>query len=526
MSTHFDDVQRIVLVGTSWKAARHLMLDFTKMDALRFLNALLDKDKTLLTTANASSPPVQFSLGFTRLGLKHVDVPDRVLACFALKSPAFSAGAAQRAASHLGLTGESAAENWNGKFAHTKLHAVLSIHARSVNELTQSVDKVKKLAGTKEAAWESLEAVALDPPSGEVGQWVHFGYRDGLSRIGIEGWTVREGRTMPDTLRDISRHKAGEFVLGHAPDRGADPWVAGPGLRVWPEKLRTFFHNGSFGVLQQIEQFVDEFEKSVDEMAQALGRMQIERPLTDQKKEEAQRLHVREIKGKLCGRYPNGQPLVAPDGPNPAADFDYRNDPKGFQCPFGSHIRRMNPRVSIEDAKNGAVSEEFGEDALAQVPAHFSRPRPLLRRGMPYGPPWQKAKADDEKVKPDDGSRGLIGQFFCASIENQFEHLLGEWADRVPLGSPDEGGARDPFVGAHAPGDGPFEIPRPKPSDDPREKPDPLRLTGLTPFTRTVGAAYLFYPSLTTLRGIANSRLLSQDHRDSKDDKVDVGFDG
>ena len=143
---------------------------------------------------------------------------------------------------------------------------------------------------------------------------------------------------------------------------------------------------------------------------------------------------------------------------------------------------------------------------------------------MPYGPEWKADKAVDGKYPADEISRGLIGQFFCASIESQFEHLLGEWADRVPLGSPAEGGARDPLIGAHAPGDGPFEIPRPKEPNDPRKKPDPLRLTGLLPFTRTVGAAYLFYPSRTTLCGIANEKYWSQDLRDSDNDSTDEGF--
>lgn len=525
MSKAFSDVQRIVLVGTRWQAARHLMLDFGEQSCgkeapLRFLNALLKESWP--TAADVSRPEVQFSLGFTRLGLQRIHVPDRVLTCFALKSPAYWAGAAQRAASHLGLTGANAPELWDQMFAHTQLHAVLSIHAGEECLLKDRVKKLEDLAKDNGIEWEWLPAAAaltappgVSPQAGEQppGQWVHFGFRDGLSRIGIKG------RTEDDSLNKclpISRHNAGEFVLGHLPDRGADPWVAGPGLRVWPEKLRAFFHNGSFGVLQLIEQHVDEFENSVDKMAQELGRTRNERPLTDPEKEEAQRSRIREIKGKLCGRYPDGQPLVAPDGPNPAADFDYRNDPKGFQCPFGSHVRRMNPRVSIEDAKDRAVTEEIGEDALVLFPAHFSRPRPLLRRGMPYGPAWKAVKTDDGKYIPDDQSRGLIGQFFCASIENQFEHLLGQWGDRVPLGSPDEGGARDPIIGAHEPGDGRFEIPR---KDLPA-----LRLGGLAPFTRTVGAAYLFYPSLTTLCGIANSRLWSQDHKDSEDDLIDEDY--
>jgi hypothetical protein len=111
---------------------------------------------------------------------------------------------------------------------------------------------------------------------------------------------------------------------------------------------------------------------------------------------------------------------------------------------------------------------------------------------MPYGPAW--APGHDASAE-----RGLLGQFFCASIEDQFEHLLGQWADRVPLGSADLGGARDPFIGAHQPGDGPFLVPL--------LGQRPLALTGLQAFARTRGTAYLFYPSASTLDGIASNSL-------------------
>lgn len=504
MSGAFSDVQRIVLRGTRWRAARHLMLDFGKASPLNFLQALLEEEGGLPTAANVENPDLQFSLGFTRSGLKQAHVPDHVLTCFALKSPAFWAGAKPRAASHLGLTGANAPELWDKKFAHARLHAVLSVHAMKKNcpDMNRFIEKLQTLARKDCIACAELPAAAaLDASPGvssleeesPKGQWVHFGYRDGLSRIGIEGWTKETA--WKDCL-PISRHKAGEFVLGHVPDCGADPWVAGPGLRVWPDKVRSFFRNGSFGVLQQIEQDVVAFESYVQNVAKQTG------------------LDIREIKGKLCGRYPDGLPLAVPeDRHNPAADFDYKHDSEGFKCPFGSHVRRMNPRAPILDSKQRLPTE----DELAQFPAHFSRPRPLLRRGMPYGLAWKEGE-------PDDGSRGLIGQFFCASIENQFEHLLGQWADRVPLGSADSGGARDPLIGAHESGDGPFEIPREKRPQDTREGPDPLRLRGLVPFTRTVGAAYLFYPSLKTLNGIADSRLWNQDYKDGKNDTVDEDY--
>ena len=122
---------------------------------------------------------------------------------------------------------------------------------------------------------------------------------------------------------------------------------------------------------------------------------------------------------------------------------------------------------------------------------HAVRARPLLRRGMPYGEDWC-GKADGKK-------RGILGQFFCASIEDQFEHLVAQWGDRVPIGSADRGGARDPLTGAHAAGDGAFEIPL-------GEKKRPLRLAGLRPFTRALGVAYPFYPSLPVLEGMIAER--------------------
>jgi hypothetical protein len=118
--------------------------------------------------------------------------------------------------------------------------------------------------------------------------------------------------------------------------------------------------------------------------------------------------------------------------------------------------------------------------------AHAVRTRPLLRRGMPYG-----SHASEE--------RGLMGQFFCASIEDQFEHLVGQWADRVPLGSRDPGSARDPMFGAHLPGDGPFVIPM--------EQGKPITIEKLDSFITTQGIAYLFYPSMVALHGICRSNL-------------------
>jgi deferrochelatase/peroxidase EfeB len=465
-TTPFDSVQRIVLVGSGWTHARHLALRFGEnAEAPRFLN-LLKRDGLCPTSAAARDPQMQVSLGLSRRGLVNLGVPPHVLACFALKAPAFCLGAQVRAASRLSAADRNSARRWDEAFDFTALDGVLSLHGCDGVALTVAEEKIRILANQCGGRTRPFaQAQKLEKaPDGETqvpdASWVHFGYRDGLSRIGIRGWTSPAAL---DQCRPASLHAAGEFVLGHPQDSGANPWIAGPGMRTWPEELRSFFRNASFGVLHQIEQHVEAFEKFVANSAQASG------------------MDARELKAKLCGRHPDGRPLGAPEA-GPLDDFDYKQDPHGYGCPFGAHVRRLNPR----------------DETLAQS----FRSRALIRRGMPYGPAWSR-------MQPRDGiRRGLMAQFFCASIEDQFEHLVGQWAERVPMGSADRGTARDPLVGAHEAGDGPFEIPR-------GNRSRPVTIDGMRPFVRTVGVAYLFYPSLTTFDGIAANAVWFSEEEDA-----------
>lgn len=453
MTIDLDDVQRIVLRGGDWWAAQHLALDFSRCRSpLHFLQALKHGHHWPTPTSD-KEPTLQVSFGFSRRGLERAQVRWPVLTCFAAKAPGYTAGAALRAANHLAMTGRDGPQAWAPAFDFAALDAVISMHAMEVAALHKAVRAIEELARLHAVRAEPLpEARRLEAPPNE--QWVHFGYRDALARIGIKRWTPPEELA---GFKPISQHAAGEFVLGHAQDSGANPWVSGPGRQVWPDELRRFFHNGSFGVLQQIEQHVFAFEDYVGEQAKRLQRS----PLW--------------LKAKLCGRTTTGWRMAADPAEAPEADFDYADDDKGQHCPFGSHVRRMNPRTDTG--------------------VHGRRTRALVRRGMPYGP---SIEADPCRGNT---ARGLLGHFFCASIEDQFEHLLAQWAERVPMGSDDGGGARDPLIGAHEDGDGGFEIPMPGGQ--------PIMLPGLRPFTRTHGIAYLFYPSLTTLCGIAKNELFA-----------------
>jgi deferrochelatase/peroxidase EfeB len=461
MTTSFENVQRIVLHGTPWLAARHLVLDFSRTKSpSSFLMALRGNHWPIgARPEKGKTPKLQVSLGFSRFGLERLQLPPQMLSCFFLKSPAFYAGAPVRASSELGATGNNAPERWARAFAFPTLHAVLSLHVGPGGDLANEAAAIREIADQNHVRIKELPPACKLPTPAELldeqdsqedAQYVHFGYRDGLSRVGIKHWRNEEQR---GNYFPISMHEAGEFLLGHKQDCGANPWLASPQGEVWLQQLRDFFRDGSFGVLHQVQQDVPAFEAFVNAQT---AKLKIKPEL---------------FKAKLCGRFPNGQSLATDDKSVPGPDFDYRDDADGLRCPFGSHTRRMNPR----------------DPSLVEA----GRTRALLRRGMPYGEPGAK-------------DVGLIAHFFCASIEDQFEHLVGQWADRVPLGSQDGGGARDPLAGAHQPGDGVFQIPRKGKS--------PLKVHGLSAFTRTRGTAYLFYPSLTALDkimeiGLAGSRV-------------------
>src|SRR5262249_57657409 len=67
------------------------------------------------------------------------------------------------------------------------------------------------------------------------------------------------------------------------------------------------------------------------------------------------------LAAKMVGRWPSGAPLArTPDRDDPrfAGDnsFGYHHaDPTGYACPLGAHVRRVNPRDSL-DPRPGTVA--------------------------------------------------------------------------------------------------------------------------------------------------------------------------
>ena len=170
--------------------------------------------------------------------------------------------------------------------------------------------------------------------------------------------------------------------------------------------------------------------------------------------------------------------------PEELNDFEYveadgSGDPKGIRCPVGAHIRRVNPR---------------GQPVAGQgLPGGSNNSHRLIRRALPYGPTY-------DRTKPYDGiERGILFHFINSSIENQYEFVLRQWVNDGEFA----GGVRlhpkskDPLSGTQNPDESLFVMPQ-------ANGQPPIEVTGLLSFVTTKAAAYVFLPSITGIKFVAN----------------------
>src|SRR5262249_1804100 len=169
---------------------------------------------------------------------------------------------------------------------------------------------------------------------------------------------------------------------------------------------------------------------------------------------------------RLVGRRRDGPALE--DLKASRNDFSYGNDPEGQRCPLGAHVRRANPRDALG----------FGSTLSAR--------RRIIRRGMPYGPPWDKATSK--------AHRGLLFLAYNVRIAEQFEFIQTQWLnDGSSFGL---GSIPDPVSGGW-----PHRPPRPVVLTDP----PPVVHAGLPSFVTTKGGEYFFVPSVNGLDALAAS---------------------
>lgn len=452
------DIQGFVLRGYRMSLVRHFVLGIEDAAlARRFTGSLVGGDPARtpqVTSARpwALRPPYCLNAGFTAQGLRRLGVPEGEIV---MMDPSFVKGAVRQAPA-IGDCGDSAPENWvdglrpeaGADVAPADL--VVSLYADAPEELEAWTERLRQ-------GWAgALRELSVHEGQALPERRVHFGFVDGIAQPEIEGvpWP-----RFPDAQ---PRVPAGDFVLGYKSQYGVEfhhpPFAA----------------NGSYACVRFLKQDVAGFERFLQQGAAQTG------------------LQPEAVAAKLCGRWRNGEPLVRePANPHgrlqrhTADEFDYVNSPEwpapeyndfdGYRCPHGAHIRRTNPRSSLADSDEG----------------HRHR---LIRRGVPYGPPFDPAN-------PDDGiERGLLGLFLCGSIPQQFEFITRSWMGEGGFVGPLATDTKDPLAGdtQNQPVDGRvFTVPRPA-----AEGGD-VNLTGFPQFTITRGGAYCFLPSLSTFTWLA-----------------------
>jgi deferrochelatase/peroxidase EfeB len=219
--------------------------------------------------------------------------------------------------------------------------------------------------------------------------------------------------------------------------------------------------NGTFVGLRKYQAQVGTFNRFLREHAQ-----------TDEEREL--------LAAKLVGRWRSGAPLtLAPTKDDPALgedprrnnDFTYANDRHGHQVPLGSHMRRMNPR----DTKMAQ---------LADVNIHR-----IIRRSTTFGAPYDPNATSEHD---DEVPRGIFFIFISAKAMATMEFLQQEWINNGNFMN--LGNERDPNVGLQEEG-ATFTIPK---------EPVRRRIHGIQTFNVLRGGEYLFMPSLSALRWIAN----------------------
>jgi len=403
----------------------------TGREFLRRLTPYVDSAEGWRNVANA-----WIAVGISCAGLKALGIPQESLLSF---PEAFREGMAARAL-QLRDEGLNDPKNWDPSFGKGQVHIGLSI-------FSDSEEKHRRVLAIASEQYKvsGVSVLAMQDFGAQPGDLNSLGYKDGIDQPAIEGSGVDP---LPGQGPLI---KAGEFVLGYPGEAGF------PLPMPLPDILGR---NGTYLGFRKYQTRVGAFNRFL----RANGSTEEEREL---------------LAAKLVGRWRSGAPLtLAPEVDNPALgadphrnnDFNYSNDPRGRQVPFGCHIRRMNPR-DTELAR------------LTDVNLHR-----IIRRGTTYGPPYDKnalSEADDQVP------RGAYFLFISAKAMATIEFLQQEWInDGNFIGVGEE---RDPIVGLQQEG-AIFTIPR---------EPVRRRVHGIETFNVLRGGEYFFMPSLSALRWLA-----------------------
>lgn len=336
----------------------------------------------------------------------------------------------------LGDAGIDAPKHWdwgsiNEEGEDNTAHAVLLVYAVNKTDLNKLIKEQAKLMSGHGLSFKQINFEPL--VSGEMAK-EPFGFVDGISQPIMRG--TRRAASHEDSHHLVN---PGEFILGYEDNR--DYYPPSPQVEAvrdgasdlpatvqhQPQRypkfeptgsntLRDLGRNGSYLVIRQLEQDVDDFHAVTEKIAKGIC------PITGETAKDKHRIKKAKevIQAKMMGRWQDGRSLME----NPVRihrekgghfDFEYKenlkptwtpeneflfgqDDPQGHACPYGSHIRRANPRDGLETDS---------ADALDIVNRHR-----ILRRGRAY---------------VQGNKKGTFFMCLNADIDRQFEFVQQTW---------------------------------------------------------------------------------------------------
>lgn len=415
----------------------------------------------------------------------------------------------------LETTSEGYPDNWLIG-SPTKLSDLLLLFA-GTSKSALNAKAAAILAGLQKANATILytEDAEREPDSRE-----HFGFHDGVSQPYMRGLLqadppvyytareIKEGNNDPNTPEFAAPGKVlvwpGQYIFGYPLQSGTDYRM--PLTANTDPKLK----NGSFLVFRRLRQYVKEFYDFTDQQAAALKPLDDNYANADYLRSQ---LVGRSIatgdsvlfngKGNSNGNAKGNGKGTGKGNGNSTQPRDLLNhfnyidalgvmklkdgktvdstveDPLATQCPFFSHIRKVNPRDAPNDHGDGKNTLTFR----------------IMRRGIPFGPKYEHANpASPTNAQP----RGLLFLSYQTSIKNQFELVVTDWMNSNV--NPEGNSDIDLFIGQNNnPGQN-----RKRSASLPVNG-QSYTLTCNTDFVVPTGGEYLFTPSVSLLKKIAGN---------------------
>ncbi len=368
---------------------------------------------------------------------------------------------------------------WSWGAGGNPVDVIVNCYAGSAETVADMVREME--AVSREAGVVPVHRLELSvKPAGSEGDGSkgrdHFGFQDGISQPILRGSWQDTG----SPVHAMHLLNPGEFLFGYRDEHGFyPPGPTVPGhtdplgilraievdgsITAAKSRWHDFGRNGSFVVVRQLQQHVEVFENYCRTAAANVGKLTGEEVSADW------------VGARIVGRWKDGSSLIKsphrPSGGPPDNRFTFgAEDPQGLRCPLGAHVRRSNPRASL----NTDLDTEI----------RITKRHRIFRVGRTYA----ATGADGSTEK------GLLFMCVNASIERQYEFIQQTWmASGSFHGLRDE---KDPLIGTQKVGAGGkprgrFALPRWEGS---------LALQGIPSFITTRGGGYFFLPSRAALR--------------------------